>query len=126
MWELSKNHCCATCRYSRKLESLVETSVRQRGMALIDEDDLFPLEDNALCDYCLESLGEDCVQAVLVRQDGRCEAYDCDEERYYALHGMEAAEDDDLYGLHSPVHAFDAFVKGLDGLGVDSAIWDGR
>lgn len=126
MWELSKKHCCASCRYSRKIESLVETSYGQGGAGLPSEDELFPLEDNCLCDYCLESLGEDCVQAVLVRPDGRCEAYDCDEELYYALHGMEAAEDDDVYGLHSPVQVFDAFVKGLDSMSVDSGNWGGH
>lgn len=122
MWELSRNHCCATCRYSRKIGCLVETFYNQSAAALLDEDELFPLSGNLLCDYCLEQLGEDSVQAVLVRGDGRCENYDCDEEGYFALYGMEAEEDDENYALQP----LDSFVQNLDRQGIDSGLWGGR
>ena len=99
MWELSRNHCCATCSYSRKLGCLVETSCPRQHVGKITEEDLFPLAGNLLCAYCRESLGETSVQAVLVCPDGRCDGYECHTERYLALHGVEPLEDEELYAL---------------------------
>lgn len=99
MWELSRNHCCATCFYSRRPECLVETNCPRNRMGTNSIEGLFPLAANLLCAYYRENLGEESVQAVLVRPDGHCEGYECHAERYMALHGAPPAEDEELYSL---------------------------
>lgn len=96
MWELSYRHSCATCRYSRKNGSIAAGSPGSGGK------ELFPLLENLLCLFCRESLGEPSVQAVLVRPDGRCPAYECDEGRYLAEHGRPPEEDEALFALVPP------------------------
>lgn len=83
MWELSPSHCCSTCCYSHN-----QASVSAKGGVL------FPLSAMRLCEFHKAGLkdvsaghGNVAVQAVLVRPDGRCESYDCDENKYRAEHG---------------------------------------
>lgn len=104
MWELSSKHCCATCCYSRKIGSLVETSFRRELAPKISGEDLFPLAANLLCAYCRANLGEESVQGVLVRPDGCCGGYECHEERYMHLYGVEPLEDEVVYGLGAGQH----------------------
>lgn len=99
MWEISKRHCCATCRYSSRNDCVVETFSHSEQMPTMDENGLFPLNSNLCCEYCRASIGEASVQAVLVRPDGCCEAYDCREERYFELYGSYPREDEEMYGL---------------------------
>lgn len=103
MWELSYRHCCATCRFSQKsacTEEAAPSPGRLPAFApALGAEGLFPLLENLLCQLCRESLAEPSVQAVLVRPDGRCPAYECLEERYLAMHGALPEEDEASYAL---------------------------
>lgn len=95
MWELSYRHCCATCSFSRKNGCIVETPPAPGYGA----PGPLPQPESLLCLFCRESLAEPSVQAVLVRPEGRCPAYECHEGRYLALHGALPEEDEALYAL---------------------------
>lgn len=59
-----------------------------------------------MCEYLQDNLEEDCVQAVMVRPDSRCDAYECHLERYIATTGYAPRAEESLYGLdedYSPV-----------------------
>lgn len=99
MWELSRDHCCATCFYSHRPESSMETNCQRNSIGASGVEGLFPLAVNLLCAYYRENLRAESVQAVLVRPDGRCEGYECHTERYMALYGAPPAEDEELYSL---------------------------
>lgn len=77
MWEISEDHCCATCLYSLE-EALVETT------------------SSLICPLIADSLDLSCVDTVLVHQSGRCAHYECDESRFERVHGLTAEEDYDL------------------------------
>lgn len=77
MWELSPNHCCATCQFSQK----------GHGISAANDNRLFPMSQMLACAYHKDGLGENAVQFVLVRCDGRCDGYECDERRYLAEYG---------------------------------------
>ena len=111
MWELSQSHCCATCRFSRTPVCRMDNVNRLDNGLNVSESDLFPLLHDLACEHLQDSLEEECVQAVLVRPDKRCGAYECHLERYISTHGYAPREEENLYGLddeYAPVPAMNA------------------
>lgn len=99
MWELSLKHCCKTCVYSMQYSYHMETNALKKHSGDYSESELFPFGQSLLCHYCLENLGEESVLAVLVRPDGRCSGYECDNARFQAIHGLAPLEEEEIYGF---------------------------
>lgn len=73
----NENHCCATCEYS-------QSSARTYH--------------ELSCSFAHDEL-ENCgfnnatIQMVLVQEEGLCANYECDERKFFSIHGRDIDED---------------------------------
>lgn len=67
MWELGPEHCCATCEHAEE----------ERRYGNIEYS----------CQIQLDALDPNLALAVYVDPAARCNCYECDENKFFSMHG---------------------------------------
>ncbi|MDR1242309.1 MAG: hypothetical protein LBM00_05970 [Deltaproteobacteria bacterium] len=99
MWNLTSEHCCATCEYSEETRS------------------------DRTCDYTcqllLDAIESGVALAVYVDCASRCSCYECDENKFFAIHGYSHADCLDPDELLLPGQDYPASFRRFDALNRD-------
>jgi hypothetical protein len=93
MWNLTREHCCATCEYSEETRS------------------------GGNCDYTcqllLDAIESGVALAVYVDCASRCSCYECNENKFFSIHGHADSRAREQSGFLLPGRDYPATFRQL-------------
>ena len=91
MWNLTREHCSATCEYSEETRN------------------------GKNCDYTcqllLEAIASGVALAVYVDCASRCSCYECNENKFFSTHGHAAGQEQEQNGFLLPGRDYPATLR---------------
>jgi hypothetical protein len=79
MWNLTREHCCATCEYSEETRSGASRDYT--------------------CQLLLDAIESGVALAVYVDCASRCSCYECSENKFFSIHGYAESRDQNVFPL---------------------------